>query len=107
MYEAPERLDSHRAARHHVAFGFGIHQCLGQNLARAEIEIALGTLFGGCRGCARRAAPGDPVQDRAARSRACSNSPSPGEPDLGSIGKESAVRITVDKDRCIGAGSAR
>ncbi|MEV0125704.1 cytochrome P450 [Streptomyces sp. NPDC050703] len=44
-YEAPERLDWHRSARHHLAFGFGIHQCLGQNLARAEIEIALRSLF--------------------------------------------------------------
>ncbi|MGI5481093.1 cytochrome P450 [Streptomyces lavendofoliae] len=44
-YPEPDRLDWHRSARHHVAFGFGIHQCLGQNLARAEMEIALGTLF--------------------------------------------------------------
>ncbi|GAA3084280.1 cytochrome P450 [Streptomyces rectiviolaceus] len=44
-YEAPEELDFHRADRHHIAFGFGIHQCLGQNLARAEIDIALRTLF--------------------------------------------------------------
>ncbi|MFC8131006.1 cytochrome P450 [Streptomyces sp. NPDC057302] len=44
-YEAPEELDFHRADRHHLAFGFGIHQCLGQNLARAEIEIALRALF--------------------------------------------------------------
>ncbi|MEU8955107.1 cytochrome P450 [Streptomyces sp. NPDC048518] len=44
-YETPEELDWHRPNRHHVAFGFGIHQCLGQNLARAEMEIALGTLF--------------------------------------------------------------
>lgn len=44
-YESPDELDWHRSARHHVAFGFGIHQCLGQNLARAELEIALHSLF--------------------------------------------------------------
>ncbi|MFI7498359.1 cytochrome P450 [Streptomyces sp. NPDC049687] len=43
-YSDPDTLDWHRPARHHLAFGFGIHQCLGQNLARAELEIALGTL---------------------------------------------------------------
>ncbi|WP_053852042.1 cytochrome P450 [Streptomyces sp. NRRL B-24085] len=45
VYPDPDTLDWHRSARHHIAFGFGIHQCLGQNLARAELEIALGTLF--------------------------------------------------------------
>ncbi|MFJ3305304.1 cytochrome P450 [Streptomyces sp. NPDC086549] len=45
VYAEPDALDWHRPARHHVAFGFGVHQCLGQNLARAEMEIALGTLF--------------------------------------------------------------
>jgi pentalenic acid synthase len=45
QYADPDALDFHRPSRHHVAFGFGIHQCLGQNLARAELEIALGTLF--------------------------------------------------------------
>ncbi|MET9935235.1 MULTISPECIES: cytochrome P450 [unclassified Streptomyces] len=44
-YSDPDVLDWERPARHHVAFGFGIHQCLGQNLARAELEIALGTLL--------------------------------------------------------------
>ncbi|MEU9122245.1 cytochrome P450 [Streptomyces sp. NPDC048506] len=44
-YPAPDRLDLNRSARHHVSFGFGIHQCLGQNLARAELEIALRSLF--------------------------------------------------------------
>uniref|UniRef100_A0AAU2VF07 Cytochrome P450 n=1 Tax=Streptomyces sp. NBC_00003 TaxID=2903608 RepID=A0AAU2VF07_9ACTN len=44
-YDAPDQLDWHRTSRHHVAFGFGIHQCLGQNLARAEMEIALRSLF--------------------------------------------------------------
>lgn len=45
VYADPDTLDWHRPARHHIAFGFGIHQCLGQNLARAELEIALRTLF--------------------------------------------------------------
>ncbi|MGW7791854.1 cytochrome P450 [Streptomyces tricolor] len=45
MYDDPDTLDFHRPDRHHIAFGFGIHQCLGQNLARAELEIALGSLF--------------------------------------------------------------
>ncbi|MFF9351008.1 cytochrome P450 [Streptomyces sp. NPDC014734] len=44
VYTAPDELDLGRNARSHVAFGFGIHQCLGQNLARAEMEIALRTL---------------------------------------------------------------
>ncbi|MER7675545.1 cytochrome P450 [Streptomyces sp. NPDC096934] len=44
-FAEPDALDWHRPARHHVAFGFGIHQCLGQNLARAEMEIALLSLF--------------------------------------------------------------
>ncbi|MFC5721219.1 cytochrome P450 [Streptomyces gamaensis] len=44
-YARAEALDVTRSARHHVAFGYGVHQCLGQNLARAELEIALGTLF--------------------------------------------------------------
>ncbi|MFE3881676.1 cytochrome P450 [Streptomyces lydicus] len=44
-YPSPDELDLDRSARHHVAFGFGIHQCLGQNLARAEMDIALRSLF--------------------------------------------------------------
>ena len=34
-----------RGARHHVAVGFGPHQCLGQSLARAELQIVFDTLF--------------------------------------------------------------
>ncbi|MFD8748148.1 cytochrome P450 [Streptomyces sp. NPDC059616] len=45
VYPSPDELDLGRNARNHVAFGFGIHQCLGQNLARAELEIALPALF--------------------------------------------------------------
>lgn len=41
----PDRLDVTREARRHLAFGFGVHQCLGQPLARVELQIALETLF--------------------------------------------------------------
>jgi len=41
----PDELDIHRSARHHIAFGYGIHQCLGQQLARAELQIAIPTLL--------------------------------------------------------------
>ncbi|MFC3996395.1 cytochrome P450 [Nocardiopsis sediminis] len=42
----PDRLDLARPnARRHVNFGYGVHQCLGQSLARAELQIALPALF--------------------------------------------------------------
>ncbi|MGW3998929.1 cytochrome P450 [Amycolatopsis sp. NPDC004772] len=44
-FENADELDLERGARHHVAFGFGPHQCLGQNLARMELQIVFDTLF--------------------------------------------------------------
>ncbi|WP_405792258.1 cytochrome P450 [Streptomyces sp. NBC_01506] len=44
-FPEPDRLDIERDARHHVAFGFGIHQCLGQPLARLELQIVYSTLY--------------------------------------------------------------
>src|SRR4051794_39922142 len=41
----PAALRLDRAAHQHLAFGFGIHQCLGQQLARIEMRIALRALF--------------------------------------------------------------
>jgi hypothetical protein len=41
----PDDLDIHRDARHHVAFGYGIHQCLGQPLARVELQVVYSTLY--------------------------------------------------------------
>ncbi|MFB6847422.1 cytochrome P450 [Streptomyces sp. NPDC056373] len=60
VYPDPDTLDWSRPARHHVAFGFGIHQCLGQNLARAELEIALHSLFDRLPGL-RLAAPAEEI----------------------------------------------
>ncbi|MBE1490064.1 cytochrome P450 [Plantactinospora soyae] len=40
-----DTFDIGRGARHHIAFGFGPHQCLGQNLARVELQIVFDTLF--------------------------------------------------------------
>ncbi|MES4906045.1 MULTISPECIES: cytochrome P450 [unclassified Streptomyces] len=36
-FPEPDTLDVHRDARRHMAFGFGIHQCLGQPLARGDL----------------------------------------------------------------------
>ncbi|KUJ66284.1 cytochrome [Streptomyces albus subsp. albus] len=40
-FPAADVLDLEHGSRRHVAFGFGVHQCLGQQLARVELQIAL------------------------------------------------------------------
>jgi cytochrome P450 len=43
-YPDPERFDIHRGEAHELAFGYGIHFCLGGHLARVEGEVAIGSL---------------------------------------------------------------
>jgi cytochrome P450 len=46
LFSGGDKLDFHREApRTHVAFGFGAHQCIGQQLARVELQEALTRLF--------------------------------------------------------------
>lgn len=40
VFDRPDRIDPDRETARHVAFGFGIHQCLGQTLARVELQVA-------------------------------------------------------------------
>lgn len=44
-FAEPEKLDITRQENRHVAFGKGIHYCLGAPLARLEAQIALSTLL--------------------------------------------------------------
>ncbi|GAA4963850.1 cytochrome P450 [Nonomuraea thailandensis] len=45
LFPDPDTLDLTRSAAGHLAFGHGVHQCLGQHLARAELRVALTALF--------------------------------------------------------------
>lgn len=44
-WEDPDRFDLDRSTSGHVGFGFGIHQCLGQMVARLEAELVLEALL--------------------------------------------------------------
>ncbi|WP_336115646.1 cytochrome P450 family protein [Streptomyces sp. PTD9-10] len=44
-FPAPDTLDLGRSPNPHLAFGHGVHFCPGAALARAELQIALGTLL--------------------------------------------------------------
>ncbi|CAM3750457.1 cytochrome P450 [Kibdelosporangium persicum] len=44
-FERPDDLDLGRSASGHLAFGHGVHQCLGQHLARIEMRIGFSALF--------------------------------------------------------------
>lgn len=48
-FRCPDEFDLDRFAgpreAHHLAFGYGVHQCLGQMLARVQLQMALSTIL--------------------------------------------------------------
>jgi cytochrome P450 len=44
-FAEPDELDITRSAAHHIAFGHGVHQCLGQQLARMEMRAGFPALL--------------------------------------------------------------
>ncbi|MBX9826840.1 MAG: cytochrome P450 [Xanthobacteraceae bacterium] len=45
QFPEPDRLDIRREPNRHLAFGFGIHTCAGNSLARMEAQVAIGQLL--------------------------------------------------------------
>lgn len=50
LWDAPERFDPGRPVKPHLAFGVGLHFCVGAPLARMEMQRALPVLFETCPG---------------------------------------------------------
>ena len=44
IFENPDELNLHRPQKRHMAFGLGVHFCLGAPTARLEVEVALSVL---------------------------------------------------------------
>ncbi|MFE5659383.1 cytochrome P450 [Streptomyces sp. NPDC056517] len=65
-FPAPDQLDLDRNAAAHLAFGHGIHRCVGAPLAKAEAEIALRAVLTRFSGI-RLAVPADRLEWRHTR----------------------------------------
>jgi cytochrome P450 len=44
VFAEPDRLDLGREINPHIGFGHGVHHCVGAQLARMELQVAIGTL---------------------------------------------------------------
>jgi cytochrome P450 len=45
VFEDPDRLDLTRESNPHIGFGHGAHHCVGAQLARMELQVAIGALL--------------------------------------------------------------
>ncbi|GLW06362.1 cytochrome P450 [Microtetraspora sp. NBRC 13810] len=59
VFPEPDRLDLAREGNRHIAFGHGVHFCLGAPLARLEGQIAFGALLSRLPGIALACPPED------------------------------------------------
>lgn len=66
VFEQPDEINFERENNPHIAFGHGVHHCLGAPLARMELQLAVGTLVRRLPGL-RLAVPADDVAWRADR----------------------------------------
>lgn len=55
----PDAFDVDRDTRGHLGFGYGVHQCIGQNLARVEMQVAFAALARRLPGLKLAVAPDD------------------------------------------------
>jgi len=72
QFPDPDRLDIRRHPNRHLAFGFGIHTCAGNSLARMEAEVAIEKLVGRFRSVEPA---GSPVRGGRARFRGFAHYP--------------------------------
>ena len=59
VFSEPDRFDVSRAPASHLGFGAGAHHCLGAQLARVELQEALGGLVTRLPGLALAVPPAD------------------------------------------------
>jgi cytochrome P450 RapN len=45
VFDQPEEVDLSRTPNPHLAFGYGVHRCLGAQLARLELQVAVRSLL--------------------------------------------------------------
>ena len=45
VFDHADEIDFHRESNPHIAFGHGVHHCLGAQLARLELQVAVGTVL--------------------------------------------------------------
>ncbi|MFD1051632.1 cytochrome P450, partial [Kibdelosporangium lantanae] len=45
FFPDPDEINLERTTNRHLAFGFGIHQCIGQQLARVELQEVFTRLY--------------------------------------------------------------